>query len=67
MEGEETHQALVVCSYSPAGNIIGRFRENVRAPVGGCLAALGDAVLFWTGVATAAANGRHDFTASPPV
>jgi hypothetical protein len=34
-EGEESHQTFIVCSYAPPGNIIGRFRDNVGAPIGG--------------------------------
>jgi hypothetical protein len=34
-EGGESHQTFIVCSYGPAGNIIGRFRDNVGAPVNG--------------------------------
>jgi hypothetical protein len=34
-EGEESYQTYIVCSYAPAGNVIGRFRENVGQPVGG--------------------------------
>jgi hypothetical protein len=34
-EGEESHQTFIVCSYAPAGNIIGQFRANVGEPVGG--------------------------------
>lgn len=31
-EGAESYQTYIVCSYAPAGNITGRFRENVGAP-----------------------------------
>jgi hypothetical protein len=31
-EGAESYQSYVVCAYGPAGNIAGRFRENVGAP-----------------------------------
>ncbi|MET7435844.1 MULTISPECIES: CAP family protein [Streptomyces] len=34
-EGGESYQTFIVCSYGPAGNIIGRFRANVGEPVGG--------------------------------
>ncbi len=34
-EGREPYQTFIVCSYGPAGNIIGRFRANVGEPVGG--------------------------------
>ncbi|MFF5438140.1 CAP family protein [Streptomyces achromogenes] len=33
--GGEAHQTYIVCSYGPAGNVIGRFRANVGEPVGG--------------------------------
>ncbi|MFB9467229.1 CAP family protein [Streptomyces cinereospinus] len=32
--GEEAYQTYIVCGYGPAGNIIGRFRDNVGAPTG---------------------------------
>lgn len=34
-EGGESLQTFIVCSYGPAGNSIGRFRQNVGEPVGG--------------------------------
>lgn len=34
-QGADSHQTFIVCSYGPAGNITGRFRENVGEPLGG--------------------------------
>ncbi|MFH9705770.1 CAP family protein [Streptomyces luteogriseus] len=34
-DGGEAHHTFIVCSYGPAGNIIGRFRANVGEPIGG--------------------------------
>ncbi|MEV5607359.1 CAP family protein [Streptomyces sp. NPDC052225] len=34
-DGGESLQTFIVCSYGPAGNIVGRFRANVGEPVGG--------------------------------
>ncbi|MER7190546.1 CAP family protein [Streptomyces flaveolus] len=33
-DGGESYQTYIVCSYGPAGNVIGRFRENVGQPIG---------------------------------
>ncbi|MEU0332340.1 CAP family protein [Streptomyces sp. NPDC006193] len=31
----EAYQTYIVCAYGPAGNVVGRFRQNVGEPVGG--------------------------------
>ncbi|MDV6290912.1 CAP domain-containing protein [Streptomyces sp. UP1A-1] len=31
---EDAYQTYIVCSYRPAGNVVGRFAENVGEPVG---------------------------------
>ncbi|MEU6102019.1 CAP family protein [Streptomyces flaveolus] len=33
-DGEESYRTYIVCSYAPAGNVIGRFSENVGQPIG---------------------------------
>ncbi len=33
-DDEDAYQTYIVCSYHPAGNVVGRFEENVGEPVG---------------------------------
>ncbi|WP_171990869.1 CAP family protein [Streptomyces sp. JHA26] len=33
-DGEESYQTYIVCSYAPAGNVIGQFKDNVGEPIG---------------------------------